>query len=466
MKIFPLTLGPIVGWTQGSSCRVWGRGSEGKSEKRCFGIARYRKIGNTKFGKPQICKMRPAFDFTGVIDFEGLALGTRYEFQFGFLNRDVEQKDIDLSRDYDWSDATIGSFITDDENKADETNFVFGSCRYLLKLFGGSFFDKRGDKVFRSINRQISRGAKTDFMLMVGDQIYADDLNVFLPDQSLSEFFSRYQDVFGQEHVREMMANLPTYMILDDHEIKDNWSNDDRASHPHLYAAAMHAYQSYQMVHGPAFRPRNQGNRSEIPDRIWFDYKSGISAFFVLDTRTERTKSSLPPEMISRTQMNELKVWLNSAKNRTKPKFVVSSVPMFPDGHELNRDKWQGYDEQRREILDFIRERNIRKVVFLSGDIHCSLSAQLKCSNDDDFVVTSIVSSSLFWPYPQGQASSYKLSGTLTESNGVIYTVENANDVFSKDNFSRVNVKGDKLTLKVFDRKGKELSRKAIEYRI
>lgn len=467
MKILPLSLGPIVGWTQDNSCRVWGRGSGGKKgEKRCFGIARIRSAKGKNFGKPQLCKMRPVFDFTGTADFEKLQPGTRYEFEFGFFNKEVEPEEIDTSKNFDWSAASRGSFTTEDVENANESNFVFGSCRYLLKLFGGVFFDVRGDKVYRSINEQIANGIKTDFMLMVGDQIYADDLNAVFPDKDVSEFFSRYHDVFSQQHIRNMMANLSTYMILDDHEIRDNWSNDDRAAFPHLYAAAMHAYQSYQMVHGPAFRPRNQANRSEVPDRNWFEFASGSSVFFVLDTRTERTRLSSPPEMISRGQMDRLKIWLNSSRNRKKPKFIVSSVPMFPDGRRLNKDKWQGYSEQRREILDFIRERNIRKVVFLSGDIHCSLSAQVRCANDSDFVVTSIVSSSLFWPYAQGQASSYKLSGTLTESEGVVYTIENAGEVFSEDNFCRIQVMNDTLHLRVFDRKGLELTRRPIEYKI
>ncbi len=466
MNVNPLTLGPIVGWTQDEGCRLWGRGDEGKTEKRCFGIARIRAAGQPEFRAPQICKMLPWFDYTGVIDFEDLKPATKYEYEFGFLNRDIEPEDIDLSASFDWTGVTSGAFVTEDTEKANATDFVFGSCRYLLKLFWGRLFDDRGDKTFRSINRQIADGMKTDFMLMVGDQIYADDLRGLFPDRTPEDFFKRYRDVFGQQHVRAMMSSLPTYMILDDHEIRDNWTSDDRAANPHLYAAALHAYQSYQMVHGPAFTPKGQRNRSEVPNKLWFDFESGSSAFFVLDTRTERTRLSVPPEMISRAQMDSLKIWLNAARNRKKPKFVVSSVPMLPDGHQLNEDKWQGFDQQRRELLDFIRDRNIRQVVFLSGDIHCSLSAQLKCSKDDDFVVTSVVSSSLFWPYPQGQASSYRLSGTLTESAGVIYTVENAGPVFSEDNFTRLSVRKGKLKVSVYDRKGKELTGKPVTYEI
>lgn len=466
MQINGLKTGPIVGWTQENKCRLWGRGEEGTVEKRCFGIARIRKSNTKNFGKPIICKMMPVFDYSGVVDFENLNPATKYDYQFGYLNKDTEPNKINLATAYDWSQASTGQFITENYESATETDFVFGSCRYLLKLFGGSFFDGRGDKVFRSINKQIAKGMKTDFMLMVGDQIYADDLNALFPDDTLEDFFSRYRDVFGQDHIREMMAVLPTYMILDDHEIRDNWSNDDRASHPHLYAAAMHAYQSYQMIHGPAFSRKRARNRSEVPDNIWFDFDSGSSSFFVLDTRTERTRKSHPPEMISRFQLDRLKTWLNSSRNRKKPKFVVSSVPMFPDGHRLDQDKWQGYDEQRKEILDFIRERNIRHVVFLSGDIHCSMSAQVKCAQDSDFVVTSVISSSLFWPYPQGQASSYRLSGTLTESAGAIYTIQNAGPVYSKDNFTRLNVKNDILSVRVYDRKGSELTKAILKYSI
>jgi hypothetical protein len=42
-------------------------------------------------------------------------------------------------------------------------------------------------------------------------------------------------------------------MILDDHEIQDAWTMDMRPGREALYAAALSAYQSYQVVHGPAF---------------------------------------------------------------------------------------------------------------------------------------------------------------------------------------------------------------------
>ena len=64
--------------------------------------------------------------------------------------------------------------------------------------------------------------------MMVGDQIYADDLRSVAPDKTLTQFYERYRSAFSQEHIRELMGRVPTYMTLDDHEIEDNWP--ERAS--------------------------------------------------------------------------------------------------------------------------------------------------------------------------------------------------------------------------------------------
>ncbi len=464
MTIEALTVGPIVGWTRDRECRVWGRGDKAPPNHRTTGVARIRRQGDDDFGHPVTCKMLPVFDYTGVIDFGGLQPGTRYEVEFGYVHTAPDGHDLPALTD--WSQASKATFKTDDPQTENATDFVFGSCRYLLKLFGGTLFDERGDRTFRSIREQIAGGVKTDFMLMVGDQIYADDLNVFGPDRDVEEFFARYREVFGQRHIREMMAHLPTYMILDDHEIRNDWSNDDRVRYPKLYACAMHAYQCYQLVHGPAFIRKHDSTRSDTPDKLWYSFDKGRAAFFVTDTRTERTRHSVPPEIVSRGQMDALKTWLAAGENRDKPKFVVSSVPVFPDSHRLNEDKWQGYEAQRAELLDFILENQIKRVVFLSGDIHCSLSAQLGCSADPDFRVTSIISSSLFWPYPQGQASTYRLRGTLTESKGNIYTIDCASPVLSEDNFTRIQADGDTLQVSVYGRKGADLLDGPLTYRI
>jgi alkaline phosphatase D len=92
-----------------------------------------------------------------------------------------------------------------------------------LRLFGGSWFDNRGDKTFRSILEQIERGEPLDRVLMVGDQIYADDLNFLSPDEQVDEYLARYRDAFSQKYVKKMMSQVPVFMTLDDHEIENDW---------------------------------------------------------------------------------------------------------------------------------------------------------------------------------------------------------------------------------------------------
>jgi alkaline phosphatase D len=47
-------------------------------------------------------------------------------------------------------------------------------------------------------------------------------------------------------------------------------------------------------------------------------------------------------------------------------KFIATSVPMEGGG----RDRWDGYPQERAQILSFIRKNKITGVVFLSADLH------------------------------------------------------------------------------------------------
>ena len=456
LKLERPTVGPIVGATTTNTARLWGRGRlkmDDDTPRRCFGAARLKKRGNARFQPAQLFKMLPHFDFTGVTEFGGLKPATEYEYQLGYCYFPGELEEA-RAQAIDWDSAASGIFNTAKANPKAPCSIVFGSCRYILRFLGGYLYDERGDKTFRSIRRQIKKNQAVDVLLMVGDQIYADDLNFFFPDAKLDEFFARYQKAFSQKHIKKLMAQVPTYMILDDHEIEDNWTQDryyQNASDRQLYAAAMHAYQCYQVVHGPAF----DYSAAVPPEKYWYTFRNGCANFFVLDTRTERFIDTPERQIISDFQMEALKTWLLDPDPGVK--FIVSSVPFFPDQKNMSKDKWSGFDQQRIEILDLIRDHEIPRVVFLSGDIHCSMSSKLTCSTRSNFNIHSIISSSFFWPYPQGQAHIYKLSGTLTQSGSCNYEVSYTGKVHSDDNFTRINVDPNGLKVQVFNRRGDPL---------
>lgn len=253
MKIHKPTVGPIVGYAWGEQARIWLRGDFQKTPegyRRCFGVIRLRAKGATSFGDPKFVKLPPHFDMTGVCVFTNLQPETMYEYQAGWFFAETELANLDETQDLDWAEVQSPylSFRTGSTNHLQPRSYVFGSCRYLLRLFGGEFFDERGDKAFRSILEQIDKNnQQIDAVIMAGDQIYADDLSVLSPDDAIDEYLARYRTVFSQPNVRELMSRVPTYMILDDHEIEDNWpSKATDKDWLTLYPAAIHAYQIYQ----------------------------------------------------------------------------------------------------------------------------------------------------------------------------------------------------------------------------
>ncbi len=461
VSVRALSVGPIVGYTTYRSVRLWGRGKHKKNEW-CWGVARLKKKNEKNFQATKVFKMKRHFDYTAVVDFDELLPGTAYDFQFGYVTTAQDLAAAPKSTNLKWTSASVGCVQTAPENDRDQISLIFGSCRYILSVWGGAIWDERGDKVYRSINRQIDGYTEqsawkdedrntdpipTDLVLMVGDQIYADDLNFVSPDDSLEDYLKRYRLTFSQDHVRRLMSRLPTYMMLDDHEIEDNWTQDRVSEKGGKFGSAMHAYQSYQMIHGPAYEPElGQVNK------IWYSFRHGSADFFVLDTRTERFIENRTPRIIGDRQMRALLAWLLTPTNTIK--FVVSSVPMFPDGRTRSKDKWSGFEAQRLQVLDFIRDHAIKRVVFLSGDVHCSMTSVLGCSTHSDFKVHSIISSSFFWPYPQGQDSDFDLTGVLSRSGESRYEITKTSDVISSDNFTRVTGDSKGICVEVYDRKG------------
>jgi len=427
----------------------------GTDFRRCFAVVRWKRTTGKSWSDPLFNKLSPNFDMTGVLVLDNLSPDTEYEYQAGWFFADAELDKIQelTEKQIEWPESSV-RFKTGTTKRSAGRSYVVGSCRYLLRLFGGTIFDDRGDKTFRSVLEQIDeKSMPVDAVLMIGDQIYADDLNVLSPDTRLDQFLDRYRTVFSQENVAKLMARVPTYMILDDHEIEDNWpakaTPQDRVT---LYPHAIHAYQIYQCSHSPLFTSTRDGRIEGTLAHFWYQFEDGCADWFVLDARTERMVSPAEPQMINDTQMRALLLWLNDGSGKVK--FVVSSVPVFPDLTSDSADKWGAFPKQRTKILDYILTNKISKVVFLSGDVHCSFVAQLTAESDPKFSVYSVVSSSFFWPYPHTEQSDFLFGQALSGTGDEKYISKRLSTVFSTDNFARLDVNLTELRVSFFERKG------------
>jgi alkaline phosphatase D len=150
--------------------------------------------------------------------------------------------------------------------------------------------------------------------------------------------------------------------------------------------------------------------------------------------------------------------WLGDGSGRIK--FIVSSVPVFPDTKADNEDKWAGFPRQRSELLDFIRDNEIHRVVFLSGDVHASMTAEMTSPGTTaGFKIFSVISSAFFWPYPHTPKQAFILQGWIESMlSDNVYNYSSVGSTHSTDNFTRLTADPEGLTVEVYARKGKLLS--------
>ena len=388
-------------------------------------------------------------------------------------------------------------------------SFLLGSCRYPGILWKAKLSDRifgpmlQDHKIKPTRDPVIARKSPpVNFVMMAGDQIYADMFNRHIPlglADTYEEFQERYHTSFGSLNMREILRQIPTYMILDDHEIEDNWTQnriDKNRSKRVLFNLAIGAYMSYQWSHGP----RSWDNCFELSDTsgmsvreeslhtpqtalLYYDFLCDGYPFFTLDTRTQRFKDEsgdniednhllgLPSQHESEPgQLDRLLSWLIQQQQRRgdTPKFVVSTSVFVPNPVESIRgdkqknetDSWPAFPSTRRKVLDCIVENGIQNVVFLSGDVHNSNVARLRFKDGpgDELTAYSITSSAFYWPFPfaDGDPARY-VHDANNASTKDVFELSPGNGTMSykawgftqKDNFCRVDIDRESAEIRV-----------------
>jgi hypothetical protein len=154
------------------------------------------------------------------------------------------------------------------------------------------------------------------FLLMLGDQVYVDqeggswgnawEQHLDSPQEKRRKALAdKYQENWSRKVVRRVLANIPTYMIWDDHEVRDGWGSLAPDS-PTLaaryergapiyeqynayYEDARDVYWHFQMCHNPPAygfmqQPPSHGVRRAMP----FVFRCGRTGVLVIDSRGDR----------------------------------------------------------------------------------------------------------------------------------------------------------------------------------
>lgn len=284
-----LELGPVVGHTDAASARVWIQALDDPSRYtlRVQGAGLYPFVATE----------------TGPLEFRtavATAVGLRPDWQYRYavlrLGRTIP--------------GAGGSFRT----------FPAASSAADLLFCAISCSSAEEDGVWEPF-RQFVEDSLPRFVVMMGDQVYLDEDD---PDVFEAHFEStsatrrramaeKYRLNWSREPVRRVLANVPTYMMWDDHDSRDGWGSSASDSptlvgkHPRgaeifrkstaYFEDARDVYWHFQGCHNPVPQggidpvlpnyidgPVPRGIRRAMP----FVFRCGRLVVLVLDSRGER----------------------------------------------------------------------------------------------------------------------------------------------------------------------------------
>ncbi|MFC9589680.1 alkaline phosphatase D family protein [Streptomyces sp. NPDC056944] len=294
-----------------------------------------------------------------------------------------------------------------------------------------------------SAYRHLAARADLDAVLHLGDYLYEYATGAYPEAKyvvrqheprheivSLADYRTRHGKYKTDADLQALHAAHPVIAIWDDHEFaNDAWSGGAENHTPGAegdwaarVAAAKQAYFEWMPVRasteGTVFRRLRFGR---LADLHLLDLRSFRSA----PAKTGSGTVDDPERSITgRAQLDWLKAGL--AGSDAAWQLVGTSVMISPvafgalpahlleplagllglpkEGLAVNVDQWDGYTDDRKELLAHLTARAIRNTVFLTGDIHMAWANDvpvkaatypLSASAATEFVVTSVTSDNL-----------------------------------------------------------------------
>lgn len=214
-----------------------------------------------------------------------------------------------------------------------------------------------GNRPWKTFSRAAEE--QLDFFLLLGDTVYTNARNYAVA-------WADWKSALKVQGFQELTQSTSIIATWDDHELVNNFDWD--------------LIEDAETVHSNAWRAFTKALPMDIEQTGTMYRKvshGAVCDVFVLDCRGERRSAS--GQYISPEQMTWLKTELAASTARFK--FIMNSVPIidFSDliGEVEAIDRWQGFPEQRFEILSHIEDNAISGVLWLSGDFHFGLVAKV-----------------------------------------------------------------------------------------
>jgi alkaline phosphatase D len=274
-----------------------------------------------------------------------------------------------------------------------------------------------------------------DFVLFMGDYIYESSNAQYAirkhngeEPKTLAQYRQRYEQYKRDPHLQAAHAAHPWVLMWDDHEVVNDYANDqDRQFNDpqQVLKRRAAAYQAY-FEHQPLLLGPDADNPANM--RLYDQLSWGkLADVWTLDCRQYRSAqacrdpvrgggrmvvqcdelSDPSRTMLGLAQERWLTERLSGSKRQWKlvaqaTQISSTSVPA-PTGRAYWNDAWDGYPEARQRLLQTVVDANLQNVVTLGGDVHCNVAANLRLEPNNplspivasEFVTTSITSRGL-----------------------------------------------------------------------
>ena len=410
--------GPMVGYSTMQEVLLWVQ-----TEERANVHFEYYEINNpkVKFSTDKI-ETEKKNGYVAKLIADQVVPGKKYKYEVYINNYKIE-------RNYamEFQTQELWKWRTDPP----DVKFIIGSCSYINepkfdrpgKPYGSNF------EIFNSINKK-----NPDFMLWLGDNTYLRE-----PDwNSRTGFIKRYSHTRAFPELQPLLASTHHYATWDDHDYGPN--NSDGS-----FWLKETASEIFKLFWGnPNYNVTGKGGITGFFQ--WSDLD-----FFLLDNRYHRTANNNLTgnrQMLGKDQID----WLINALSFSQASFKFVAVGGQVISNGVVYENYATYPDERKYLLDKIREAKIEGVIFLDGDRHHTILSKMQETKN---------------VYPLYDLTCSSLTAGVNNDNEPYNSFKLEETFVNVNNFGMLNVTGPtndrELTIQIFDKDGKELWIKSIK---
>jgi alkaline phosphatase D len=277
-------------------------------------------------------------------------------------------------------------------------------------MFGSCVLQSKPQPIFQTI-----AGMDPDLFIFLGDNIYADTVN-------MSVMRRKYDRLASSPSFQRLLDSCPVLAVWDDH---DYGANDAGAEYPQKEQSERLFLDFWNV---PADSPRRR--RPGIYAAHTYGPERQRVQVLLLDTRTFRSPlvrgNPRPTDALgpyvpnpdpTATVLGEQQWrWLESQLKRpARVRIIASSIQVIPEFSGW--ESWANFPLEKRRLLDLIADNRIEGVMFISGDRHFAEMSVLR--RKDRYPLYEMTSSALNLRHPSGLTGDnrFRIDGTYLREN-------------------------------------------------